>query len=64
MQKELYMQTLTPCLSNDLLTSTIQYVGQTKQTTLEHFQGHYANTNKALKNPEHTPRNTTHAYTH
>ena len=32
--------------------------------TLEHFQGHYANTNKALKKTGCTPWNTTHAHTH
>ena len=31
------------------ITCTQQYAGQTKRTVLKHFEGHYANINKALR---------------
>ena len=44
------------------LTCKIQYVGQTNWTILERFQGHYANANKAPRNPGHPSGHTSNAH--
>ena len=44
------------------LTYKVQYVGRTKGTILGCFQGHYTNTNQAIKNTDRTPGVTPNAY--
>ena len=64
MQNELQMQKFKPSLCNiTCWTCKIQYVEQTKITILEHFQGHYGNINKALRNPDHRPGTLANAHT-
>ena len=53
MQNELACKRLSLFYAIACLTCKIQYVGQTNRTILEYFQEYYANTNQALRNPEH-----------
>ena len=57
------MQKFERSLCNNLPTCKVQYVGQTKRTFLEHFQGHYGKINKALRNPDQVPGTRANAHT-
>ena len=58
------MQKIQLDLSISCITSKQQYVGQTKRTILQRFQGHYYTINKALKHLCKNPQDNPNAHPH